>query len=163
MEDDEGKKDWATREAAKERLKAEQAAKAAERSARDAHLKDIRGKEVFEQLRAWMDGQAKSFSDEIPEQAFKVGEKIEQFGGTCYHHFFTISDPHGGRLPGKISYTPNPPHEIGFECPGVGQKRYFLAARDDGTLFFETPHGESKTTDELGSELLKLWRSQRPF
>ncbi len=56
---------------------------------------------LFKELRTWMEGQAKSYSSQIPTQAFEV-VKIEQFGGPECQHFFKVSSINGGRLPMKI-------------------------------------------------------------
>lgn len=161
MEDDERTKDWATREEAKNLREAREAAEARKKSERDARLKDKDGIELFKQLHAWMEGQAKSYSGKIPTQAFEVGE-IEQFGGPDCHHFFEVSSTKGERLPMTISYRSAPaPHGITVECGVVPPSQYSLAVDDDGKLFFETPKGQSKTIEELGSELLDLWNSAR--
>ncbi|MGA3318855.1 MAG: hypothetical protein ABSC64_20755 [Candidatus Korobacteraceae bacterium] len=148
--------DWATREAAKDLRKAEEAAKAKEKSERDAHLKDEGGIELFKQLHAWMKVQAKSYSGEIPAQAFEVGE-IRQFGGPDCHRFFEISKTNRGHLPMKISYR-SAPHGITVECGAVPKPQYCLSIGDNGNLFFETPKGQSKTIEELGSDLLDSWK-----
>jgi hypothetical protein len=155
--------DWANREAERERSKKEEATKAREKSERDAGLKDERGIERFKELRAWMEGQAKSYSHKTPEQAFEVGE-IEQFGGPDCHHLFKVSSTKGERLPMRISYHSAPgsgPHRITVECGVVPNPQYPLSTGDNDNVFFETPKGQSKTIEELGSELLDLWRSAR--
>ena len=50
-----------------------------------------------------MEEQAKSFSGQIPKQAFEV-EKIEEFGSVDCHSFFKVSSTRGEREPMKISY-----------------------------------------------------------
>ncbi len=161
MEADGGPKDWVTREVAKGLREEREAAKAREKSEHDARLKDEGGIELFKQLRAWMEGQAKSYSGEIPAKAFEVG-KIEPWGGPDCHHFFKVSSTHGERLPMKISYRSAPaPHGITGECGVAPPPQYSLAVGDDGNLFFETLKGQSKTIEELGSELLDFWRSAR--
>ena len=52
-DDHEGPVDRAKRDAERDRSKEEEAAKARKKSESDARLKDERGKEVFERLRAW--------------------------------------------------------------------------------------------------------------
>ena len=148
--------DWANREAERERSKKEEATKAREKSERDARLKDEGGIGLFEQLHAWLEGQAKAYSGKIPTQAFEVGE-IKQFGGPDCHHFFEVSNTNRGRLQMKISYR-SAPHEITVECGAVPKPQYFLSIGDNGNLFFETPKGQSKTIEELGSELLDSWK-----
>ncbi|HKI10570.1 MAG TPA: hypothetical protein VKA02_00555 [Candidatus Acidoferrum sp.] len=155
MEDDERTKDWATREAAKNLREAREAEEAREKSERDARLKDKGGIECFKQLHAWMEGQAKSYSGKIPTQAFEVGE-IKQFGGPDCHHFFKVSSTKGERLPMTISYR-TAPHGITVECGAVPKPQYFLSIRDND-VFFETLKGQSKTIEELGSELLDRWK-----
>ena len=103
-----------------------------------------------------METQAKSYSGEIPTQAFEVG-KIDQFGGPDCHHFFEVSNTNRRRLPMKISYR-SAPHGITVECGVVPKPQYSLSIGDNGNLFFETPKGQSKTIEELGSELLDSWK-----
>jgi hypothetical protein len=130
--------------------------KAREKSERDAHLKDEGGIRLFEQLRLWMGGQAKSFSGTTPTQAFEVGE-IKQFGGPDCHHFFQVSDTNRRRLSMKISYR-SAPHGITVEQHGDIPKHYSLAVGDNDSLFFEARDGQSKNIEQLGSELLDSWR-----
>lgn len=148
--------DWAKREAKKDLGQAQEAAKAMEKSERDARLKDEGGIKLFEQLHAWMEGQAKSYSAKIPTQAFEVGE-IKQVGGPDCHHLFEVSKTDRGRLQMKISYR-SAPHGITVECGAVPKPQYSLSIGDNGNLFFETPKGQSKTIAELGSELLDIWK-----
>lgn len=155
-DDDERTMDWATREAAKDRRQAQEATKAREKSERDARLKDVGGIELFKQLHAWMEGQAKSYSGEIPTQAFEVGT-TKPFGGPDSHLFFEVSKTNRGRLPMKIFYR-SAPHEITVDCGVVPKPQYFLSIGDNGNVFFETPKRQSKTIEELGSELLDLWK-----
>ena len=161
-DDDERTMDWATREAEREQNKEEDAAKAREKSKRDARLKDEGGIKLFKELHTWMEGQAKSYSSQIPTQAFEV-DKIEQFGGPDCHHFFKVSSTNGGHLPMKISYR-SAPHEITVDCGAVPKPRYFLSIGDNDNMFFETPKRQWKTIEELGSELLSaalfLWRER---
>jgi hypothetical protein len=156
-DDDERTMDWATREAAKDRREAQEAEKAREKSERDARLKEEGGIKRFKELQVWMEGQAKSYSGTIPTEAFEVGE-IKQFGGPDCHSYFKVSSTHGERLPMTISYRTSP-HGITVECVVLPPPQYSLAVDDDGKLFFETPKRQSKTIEELGSELLDLWRS----
>lgn len=150
--------DWATREAAKDLREAREAAEAREKSERGAHLKDEGGIELFKRLHAWMEGQAKSYSSgKTPTQAFEVGE-IKQFGGPDCHHFFEVSKTDRGRLRMKISYR-SAPHGITVDCGAIPKPQYFLSIGDNGNLFFETPKRQSKTIEELGSELLDSWKA----
>ena len=157
MEADESEMDWAARKTAKELREAREAAEAMEKSKRDARLKDERGFERFKQLHARMDEQAKSFSGTIPTQAFEVGE-IKQFGGMDCHHFFEVSHTNRERLPMTISYRAAPLYEITVDCGPGPKRRYVLSIGDNGNVFFETPKRQSKTIEELGSELLDLWK-----
>jgi hypothetical protein len=155
MEDDEGTKDWAAREAEKHMRKEEEAASAREKDERDKRLKDELGIERFRELHAWMEGQAKSYSGQIPTKAFKVGA-IKPSGGPDHHDYFEVSDPNRERFTMKISYRTPPvaPHGIEVEQHGTVPKRYFLAVGDNDSLCFETHGGQPKTIEELGSELL---------
>jgi hypothetical protein len=154
MEADERTKDWAARENEKDEREKQEAAEAREKSERDARLKDKGGIVLFEQLHAWMKGQAKSYS------GIKVGAEIEEWGGPDAHRFFKVSDTAGERLPMTISYRSAPaPYGITVECSGVVPKpQYFLSIGDNGKPFFETPKRQSKTIEEIGSELLDLWK-----
>lgn len=155
MEDDERPMDWSAREASNDLRAAEEAAKAKEKSERDARLKDEGGIELFKELHAWMEGQAKSYSGKIPGEAFEVGT-IKPWGGPDSHHFFEVSKTNRGRLPMKISYT-SAPHRITVDCGTIPKPQYFLSVADNG-VFFETPKRQSKSIEELGSELLDSWK-----
>jgi len=156
MEADERTMDWAARQTAKERGEAEEATKALQKNEHDARLKDQGGIELFKRLHAWMDVQAKSYSGQIPTQAFEVG-KIERFGGPDSHDFFNVSHTNRERRKMTISYRDRP-HEITVECGVVPSPRYFLSVEDNGDLFFETSKGKSKTIAEIGSESLDSWK-----
>jgi hypothetical protein len=157
MEADESEMDWAARKTAKELREAREAAEAMEKSKRDARLKDEGGIKLFKELRAWMEGQAKSYSSQIPTKAFEVGG-IEPFGGPDAHHFFKVSSTNRERLPMTISYRAAPLYEITVDCGPGPKRRYVLSIGDNGNVFFETPKRQSKTIEELGSELLDLWK-----
>jgi hypothetical protein len=163
MEDDhERTKDWAEREAEKDLGEAQEAAKAREKSERDARLKDERGFECFGELHAWIVRQAKSYSGQMPTQTIEVGE-IEQVGGLDGHHFFKVSHTKSERMPMKMFYRspPSAPHGITVDCGIVPKPQYSVSVGDDGNVFFETLKRQPKTIEELGSELLDLWRNAR--
>jgi hypothetical protein len=141
MEADDRSMDWATREAERVQLEAQEAETAREKSERDARLKDERGFERFKQLHARMDEQAKSFSGTIPTQAFEVGE-IKQFGGMDCHHFFEVSHTNRERLPMKISYRTEL-HEITVDCGAVPKPQYFVVVGDNNNVFFESSKRQS--------------------
>ena len=156
MDDNERMMDWATREAAKDMREAQEAANAEAKSKRDARLKDEGGIELFKQLRAWLEGQAKSYNEQMRKRVVEVGE-IKPFGGPDYHHFFEVSNTNRERLPMKISYR-SAPHGITVECGAIPKPEYFLSIGENDKVFFETPKKQSKPIEELGSELLDLWK-----
>jgi hypothetical protein len=161
-DDDEGTKDWAARECAKDQREAQMAKEAKEKSERDKRLKDERGIEHFRELHAWMKGQAESDRGQTLEETFSVG-KIEPFGGPAPYDFFKVSSTKSERLTMEISYRtpPSAPHGITVECGVVPKPQYSLSVGDDGNVFFETPKRQPKTIEELGSEMLDLWRKSR--
>ncbi|MDR3752853.1 MAG: hypothetical protein P4K93_09365 [Terracidiphilus sp.] len=165
MEAEERPMDWATREAEKEQREAQEAEEAREKSERDKHLKDEGGIMLFGKLHAWMEGQAKSYSGKIPEQAFEVGT-IKPWGGPDPYDFFEVSKTNRDRPPMKVSYHSTPgsgPHRITVDCGVLPKPEYPLSVRDDGNVFFETRKGQSRTIEELGSELLESFKAVRRF
>jgi hypothetical protein len=150
--------DWATQEVARELREARATENALEKSVRDARLKDVRGRELFEQLRAWMDGQAKSYNEQKQRQVLEVGE-IKASGGIEDSLFFQVSDRTRVRGPMKISYIPAA-HTITVEC-GAGPKRYSLIIGDSGDILFENPNHQPRTIEELGAELMTHWRTSQ--
>jgi len=146
---------WATREAAKDLRKEQDAANAIEKSVREARLKDSRGMELFEQLHAWMERQAKSYNEQMQKRMIEVGE-IKIFGGMDSHHYFQVSDASHARSPMKISYRAAD-HRITVEC-GAGQKQYTLTVGDNENVYYETPYHQLRTIEELGEELMSFWK-----
>jgi len=157
MKDDEKRMDWAAREDERDRRAAKEKAKTDERSERDVRRKVESGTELFKQLHAWMEKQAKSYGGDNLKKAFEVGA-IGTSGGPGTHDFFMVSRTNRERLPMKISYhSPPEPYEVIVECGVLPSPRYPLSVGDNGDLFFVTPKGQSATIEELGEESLDSW------
>ena len=151
--------DWSTREATEQLRVEREAAIAREESVRKARLKDVCGKELFEQLHAWLVKQAESYNKQVRKQAIKVDD-IELVGGIDNHYFFQVSDfTSGTRLPMKVVYNPTT-HVITVEC-GAGRRQYSLVIGPDDNAFFETPRHEPLTIAQLGEHLMDHWRSSQ--
>jgi|ERR1039458_6004272 hypothetical protein len=150
--------DWSTREAT-ETLRAErEAAFAREENVRKERLKDVCGKELFEQLHAWLAGQAQSFNEQTQRQVIKV-EEIKLFGGMDSHYFFRALDSGGIRLPMRVSDNPIS-HTISVECE-AGQRHYPLVVDTNGNVRLQTARHEAITVEQLGEELMNHWRSSQ--
>jgi hypothetical protein len=149
--------DWATRQAMQDREAEQRAANNAEKSVRDARLKDSRGLELFQQLNQWMREQVDSYNQQMGKKLMETTVP-RIVGGLDTSQSFTVSRTDHQRSPLKVIYFPES-HRIKIEC-GAGPKEFNLVVGEDGEVYFQTPNRQRFVTiDQLGEHLLDHWNS----
>lgn len=144
---------WADRELQRERADEQARRFQEEQEVRKTRVKDERGPLLFEELKIYVTNQIETYNSAKKAVVYAVDADVPALVRLdSRERNFRVKCAKGLRGPLKVFYSPVT-HILEWES-GAGKGHFLLRTREDGTVYFETPHHVYMSIEEIVDDML---------